>query len=102
MATELIVQGGSIELADDESFNKARQRLTDAKKMLIDYENQNIDGVTKGDAKKGVPSQVFKPFHKLSFMTAEGGRVCVDPAKVIGVTSTEPKDVGGYDEDDDE
>lgn len=90
MATELIVQGGSITLHESESFNKVRHRLNRAKKMIIDYENGNIDGTTKGEK--------FEPFHELSFRTEEDGRVSVDPAKVIGVTSDEPKDVGGSDD----
>lgn len=90
MATELIVQGGSIALHESETFNKARHRLNQAKKMIIDYENGNIDGTTKGEK--------FEPFHKLSFRTEEDGRVSIDPMKVIGITSDEPKDVGGEEE----
>jgi hypothetical protein len=91
MATEIIVQGGSIELHESESYNKARHRLNRAKKLIIDYENGNIDGNSDG--------QKFEPFHILSFRTAEDGRVSIDPAKVMGVTSDEPKDVVGADED---
>jgi hypothetical protein len=92
MATELIVQGGSIELHESETFNKVRHRLNKAKKLTIDYENNNVDASSK-----------FEPFHMLSFRTAEGGRVSVDPVKIIGVTSDVAKDVGGgADEDDDD
>ncbi len=87
---ELIVQGGSIALHESESFNKARHRLNAAKKLIIDYENGNIDG--SGNEK-------FQPFHRLSFRTEADGRVAVDPAKVIGVMSDDPKDVGGSEEE---
>lgn len=94
MGTELIVQGGSIELHESETFNKARHRLNRAKKLVIDYENGNIDANSK--------ESKFEPFHILSFRTADGGRGSFDPVKVIGVVSTEAKDVVGASEDDDD
>lgn len=72
MATFLMVQGmEAVEL--DESFNKVRRRL---------------DEVNPED----------KPFSKLSFKTAEGGRISVNFEKVIGVGSDEPKDQGSGEE----
>lgn len=95
---ELLVQGGSIELHESETFNKLRHRLNKAKKMVIDYENGNIDGVTKANKDNGTDSEVFEPFHVLTFRTADDGRVSVDPQKIIGVVSDTPKDVGGGDD----
>lgn len=99
MATHLIVQGGEIELHESESFNKARHRLNKAKKLVIDYENGNIDGNSKDEK--------FDPFHQLSFRTAftdddypDGGRISVDPVKVIGVRSDDHKDLGGGSDED--
>lgn len=93
MATFLFVQGlDPVELAADETFNKARQRGNDALRLRIDLENGNIDGEKKG--------QKFDPMHKLSFKTAAGGRIAVNPEKYIGVGSDEPKDVAGAAEDD--
>lgn len=87
MTTFLFCNGlDPVTLADEESFNKVRKRLTDAKKNVIDYENGNINGVDKG--------QKFEPFHLVSFQTDAGGRISIDPLKIIGVGSTEPKDVG--------
>lgn len=88
---ELIMQGGSVELHESESFNKLRHRLNQAKKLIIDYENGNIDGKTKGEE--------FQPFHLLSFRTADDGRVSVDPQKIIGVVSDLAKDVGSAGDD---
>jgi hypothetical protein len=104
----LMVRGGEIELHPSENFNKIRHRANKAKKMLIDYQNGNIDGETKG--------QKFEPAHVLSFRTAavdddeDGGRISIDVESYIGVMSTEPKDVGGgggnhdeeYDDDEEE
>lgn len=91
MATTLHVQGADIELHEDETFNKARHRLNRALRQLEDYRQGNIDGDAEG--------QKFEPFHQLSFKmangTAEGGRITVSVEKVIGVSSDEPKDVGG-------
>src|SRR3954468_21557814 len=89
----LMVRGGEIELHPSENFNKIRHRANKAKKMLIDYQNGNIDGETKG--------QKFELAHVLSFRTApmddddEGGRISIDIESYIGIMSTEPKDVGG-------
>jgi hypothetical protein len=105
----LMVRGGEIELHPSENFNKIRHRANKAKKMLIDYQNGNIDGETKG--------QKFELAHVLSFRTAAmeddeddaGGRISIDIESYIGIMSTEPKDVGGgggnhedYDDDDEE
>lgn len=94
MSCTLIFRGGDIELHHTENFNKIRHRVNKAKKQLIDYQNGNIDGVTKG--------QKFEPAHVLSFRTApmddddeDGGRITIDVESYIGVISTEPKDVGG-------
>lgn len=86
MTTFLHMQGADIELAEDESFNKARHRLNKAQRQLEDYRNGNIDGDSDG--------QKFDPYHQLSFGTAEGGRISVNVEKVIGITSDTAKDVG--------
>jgi hypothetical protein len=101
MACTLLVRGGEIALHESENFNKIRHRANKAKKMLIDYQNGNIDGVSK--------DQKFQPAHVLTFRTdndtEEGGRISIDVENYIGVMSDEPKDVGGggnddYDDDD--
>lgn len=91
MSVDIIMQGGSITLHQSESFNKVRHRCNQAKKLIIDYENGNLDGEGKGEK--------FQPFHLLSFRTEDDGRVAVDPAKVISVVSDEPKDTGNEDDD---
>jgi hypothetical protein len=95
MACTLLIRGGEIELHPSENFNKIRHRANKAKKMLIDYQNGNIDGVSK--------DQKFDPAHVLSFRTdngaEEGGRISVDVENYIGVISDEPKDQGGNDEE---
>jgi hypothetical protein len=85
MATTLHMQGGDIEV--DESFNLVRQRLNNAAKLVIDYREQGNDALPNG-AK-------FEPFHTLSFKTVEGGRIAVNPDKVIAVSSDQAKDTGG-------
>jgi hypothetical protein len=90
MTTFLIVRGGEMELAEEESYNKVRQRLQRAKKNVMDYSNGNIDGVSKGD--KNSESQLFDPFMLLSFKTADDGRCCFDPDDVIGCRSDVPSD----------
>jgi capsule polysaccharide export protein KpsE/RkpR len=90
MTTFLHVQGADIQLAEDESFNKARHRLNKAQRQLEDYRNGNIDGDSDG--------QKFDPYHQLSFKTSEGGRVSANVEKVIAITSDEEKDVGGGEE----
>jgi hypothetical protein len=90
MTTFLIVRGGEIELSEEESYNKVRQRLGRAKKNVLDYQNGNIDGVTKGS--EGNESQIFEPFMLLSFKTADEGRCCFDPDDVIGCRSDVPTD----------
>jgi len=90
MACTLIIRGGEITLHESENFNKVRHRANKAKKMLIDYQNGNIDGQTKG--------QKFQPAHILTFKTDngedEGGRISIDIENYIGVLSDEAKDVG--------
>lgn len=95
MATYLFVQGlDPVELAEDESFNKVRHRSNKALRIKVDLENGNIDGETKG--------QKFDPMHLMSFKTAEGGRISVNPEKFIGVGSDEAKDAGTGSTEDDE
>jgi len=85
MATLLFVQGlDPIELAEEESYNKARKRGNDVLKLKIDYENGS--------------SEDYRPLHLLSFKTADGGRVCCQPDKFIGVGSDEEKDAGSSEE----
>jgi hypothetical protein len=90
MACTLIIRGGEIALHESENFNKVRHRANKAKKMLIDYQNGNIDGTSKG--------QKFEPSHILTFKTdnetEEGGRISIDIENYIGVLSDEAKDVG--------
>lgn len=98
MPCTLLIRGGEIALHESENFNKIRHRANKAKKMLIDYQNGNIDGVSK--------DQKFTPSHMLSFRTdndtEEGGRISVDVENYIGVMSDEHKDVGGGNEEEDE
>jgi hypothetical protein len=95
MTTFLMVQGiEPVELSDDESFNKARDRANKALRLKTDLEEGNIDGETKG--------QKYDPMHKLSFKTADGGRISINPDKFIAVGSDEPKDVGGSSDGDEE
>ena len=84
MATTLHVQGADIEL--EESFNLVRQRLNTVTKMMLDYREEG--GQSLGNGAK------FEPFHTLSFKTAGGGRIAINPEKVIGVSSDEAKDTG--------
>ena len=72
MTTFLFVQGlDPVELAEEESFNKVRARG-----------NQALTGVNgKGESDR------TNPMHKLTFFTAEGGRISVNPEKFIGVGS---------------
>ncbi len=98
MPCTILIRGGEIELHHSENFNKIRHRANKAKQMLIDYQNGNIDGVTKG--------QKFEPAHVLTFRTDngtdEGGRISVDVENYIGVMSDEPKDVGGGGDEEEE
>ena len=87
MATFLMAQGAEpIELADDETFNKARHRANRAIKMLEDYRNGSISG------------DDFEPMHLLSFKTQDDdgniGRIFISPEKLIGFASTDEKDGG--------
>jgi hypothetical protein len=87
----ILIRGGEIALHESENFNKIRHRANRAKKMLIDYQNGNIDGESKG--------QKFEPAHVLSFFTdlgdGEKGRISIDVENYIGVMSDEAKDAGG-------
>jgi hypothetical protein len=101
MGVWLLVQGGEpVELHESESFNKVRRRLNDARKRVIDYDNGNIDGESKG--------QKFDPYTILSFATVNEddedshGRISIGWDRVIGVVSDEPKDVGSSRDDDDD
>lgn len=77
MTTFLFAQGlDPVELAEDESYNKARARG-----------NQALTG-TDGKGER----DASKPMHKLSFKTATGGRISINPEKFIGVGSDEPDD----------
>jgi hypothetical protein len=79
MATYLFVQGlDPVRLADEESFNKARARG-----------NQVLTNTDSQRARRTIPTS---PLHKLSFDTADGGRICINPEKFIGVGSDEAKD----------
>jgi hypothetical protein len=91
MATTIHMQGGSIDL--DENFNMVRQRLNQAQRALEDYRNGTVADGTK-----------FRPYHDLSFKTEEGGRISINPEKIIAVESDLPNDKGSKsdDEDDDE
>lgn len=94
MTTFLFVQGlDPVELADGESFNKARQRANQA------LTGTNHKGQADPDAKK-------KPMDKLVFYTANEdgsvGRISVNPEKFIGVGSDLQKDVGASDDEDEE
>lgn len=99
MATFLFVRGmDPVELAPEELFNKVRHRANRAAKLVIDYENGNLDGETKG--------QKFEPSHLLTFKTVDEdgnvGRISILPEHYIGVGSDEEKDVGGGAEDEDD
>jgi hypothetical protein len=98
MACTLLIRGGEIALHESENFNKIRHRVNKAKKQLIDYQNGNIDGETKG--------QKFEPAHVLTFKTdndtEEGGRISIDVESYIAILSDEPKDVGSAADDDDD
>jgi len=80
MATVIVVAGVDVALADDESFNKVRHRVTNARRMLIDYELGNIT------------AEDFQPFHELSFKSSDGGRVFLPVDKIVFVHNDKPKD----------
>jgi hypothetical protein len=83
----LVLAGAEIELDEEElTYNGARRRLDEIAAARIDYEN----GVEDEEGNK----VEYKPFNKLSFKTAEGGRITVNPEKVIGLLSDQAKDVG--------
>lgn len=82
MATFLFVQGlDPIELAEDESFNKARSRG-----------NQSLTGTNSRAEKETDDKRRNRPMDKLTFKTAEGGRISINPEKFIGVGSDVLKD----------
>jgi hypothetical protein len=82
VTTFLFVQGlDPIELADDESFNKARSRG-----------NQSLTGTNSRAEKESDDKRRNRPMDKLSFKTAEGGRISINPEKFIGVGSDTIKD----------
>lgn len=85
MATYLFIQGmDNVEV--EESYNLVRQRI-----------NRAITGIDKsGETLE--PKNAAKPLHDLSFKTADGGRIAVNPDKIIGVGSDEDRDSGGEDE----
>lgn len=85
MATTLLVQGGEIEV--DETFNFVRARINKALKRKADYEAE------------GEKDEKYEPVHDLSFKTEQGGRIGVNPDKVIGVMSDLPKDGAESDEE---
>lgn len=88
MSTTIHLAGADIQLHDSETFNKARHRLNRAQKLIEDYKLGNVSA-----------DEDFEPYHLLSFKmendTEEGGRISVNVEKVIGISSDEPKDVGG-------
>lgn len=88
MATTLLLQGGEIDL--DENFDKVKQRI-----------NQAITG-TDRNGNKATDKARARPLHTLSFKTEDGGRVAINPEKVIGVVSDLPKDTARADDDDDD
>jgi hypothetical protein len=79
VTTFLFVQGlDPVELAEDQSFNLARSRG-----------NQALTGTNhKGEQDRS------KPMNRLSFKTAAGGRIAVNPEKFIGVGSDVARDEG--------
>ena len=77
VATYLFVQGlDPVELADDESFNKARSRG-----------NQSLTGTNSRAEKESDDKRRNRPMDKLTFKTAVGGRISINPEKFIGVGS---------------
>ena len=76
MTTFLFLRGMEI-VEVEESFNLVRQRINE---------------VVTNTNRAGEPDEDNKPLHKLSFKTAEGGRVAIAPEYVIGVGSDIEKD----------
>lgn len=82
---EVHFQGGSIELDEEqESYNKCRARLDKVLKDRIDYENGEYND---DDGKKP-----YRPVKDLHFFTSDGGRICLNPEKIICFLSDEYKD----------
>lgn len=80
MTTFLFAQGlDPVALADEESFKKAKGRGNMA------LTGTDIHGEPDPDAKR-------KPMDRLTFKTAEGGRISINPEKFIGVGSDEDSD----------
>jgi hypothetical protein len=87
VATYLFVQGlDPVELADDESFNKARSRG-----------NQSLTGTNSKAEKESDDKRRNRPMDKLTFKTAVGGRISINPEKFIGVGSDVLRDEFGGD-----
>ena len=85
MATFLLIRG--MEPVEVEaSYNLVRQRI-----------NQAVTG-TDRDGVKADDKERNRPLHKISFKTAEGGRIAIVPDHVIGVGSDTEKDEGGEEE----
>lgn len=82
MTTFLFVQGlDPVELADDESFTKAVSRG-----------NQSLTGTNHKAEKETDDKRRNRPMSKLTFKTAVGGRISINPEKFIGVGSDVLKD----------
>lgn len=75
MATTIYTMGGGeFELSDDEKYNKVRKRLND----LANAANELDDD----DGKSGKD-----PFTKLQFFDEDGGRISLNPDKIIAIRS---------------
>jgi hypothetical protein len=79
---EIHFQGGSLELST--SFDTVRRNLDAAEKARVDYENGNIDGVTRGS--EGEASQLFNPYQRCTFKDTDEAKIAVNPEKVIALT----------------
>lgn len=89
MTTFLFAQGlDPVELAEDESFTKAVSRG-----------NQALTGTNHKAEKESNDKRRNRPMNKLTFKTAEGGRISINPEKFIGVGSDVLKDEFASDED---
>lgn len=86
MTTFLFVRGlDPVEV--EESFNLVRQRI-----------NEVVTG-TDRDGSKAEDKVRNRPLHKVTFKTAEGGRIAISPENIIGVGSDEERDGGGADDE---
>jgi hypothetical protein len=75
-----------IELDEDESFNRVRQKVNQA--VTSTYRN--------GEEKNG--KDAARPLHEVTFFTADGGRIAPVPYLIQAVGSDQRKD-GEEDED---